>query len=78
MANIFKELSTLTLNRIAASVQYVFSMPVILQAGFNDQLQIETMRNKVMPSEVKHRHHNPVLSVDYAQVTRSITYNTTW
>ena len=37
MANTFKELFSLTLNRIAVSVWYVSSMPVVLHAGFNEE-----------------------------------------
>ena len=39
IAKIFQELFTPTLNRIAVSVQYASSTPVVIQAGLNYQLQ---------------------------------------
>ena len=44
IANTFEKLFTPTLNGVAVSVRYAFSMPVILHAELNGQLQ--RMHNK--------------------------------
>ena len=39
MTKFFKELFTLTLNKIAVGVQYVYSMPLVLDVRLSDHLR---------------------------------------
>ena len=81
IAKIFKELFFLTLNfyKIAVSVWYMSSMPVILHTGLSDNLRIdETIRNhkKVCEafSEMEHKHGNSATSFDYGLANNTIIY----
>ena len=74
VAKILKELSTPTLNGIVAST------PVIRDAGLNDQLR-HVQLNKTRKaedcdafSEVGYNYDNPVASLDYAYIHKSIIY----
>ena len=80
VAKILKELSTPTLNGIVVSTWCVSSAPVIRDAGLNDQLR-HMQLNKTRKaedcdafSEVGHNYDNPVASLDYAYIHKSILY----
>ena len=55
------------------------SAPVILHAGLNDQQQHVRHKYDIIKkkTEVKHNDNDPLVSLDYAHVRRSIIYITT-
>ena len=74
-------------NIIAVSDQYVSFTHVVLHNGLNYQLrhmQInktvnnEKNRRSEVFLEVEHKHDNPVASLDYACVNKSMIYVTKW
>ena len=55
----------------------VSSIPVVLHARLNDQMQINSDKtNKKKFFEVEHIHENPIESLDYARINKSVVcYN---
>ena len=69
---------TPTLNRLAVSAHYVSSTPVG-QATCKPRIRQEEAKkteNRDAFSEVEHKHNNPVASLEYARVSKSIIYVT--